>query len=129
MMSRSIPAYRSNVVDAHKARYAMLAARLASLAQIKEHARCTVDAMARNERRSDQPEKPRVLDGSVRDRRAQPSVLAAGRDLQEPAHRPNVALAPVRFNELVDPSDLPSAEPGLHRLPSTPVTQLASRVH
>jgi len=31
--------------------------------------------------------------------------------VEERAHRPNVVLTDVRFDELVDPSDLPTAEP------------------
>jgi len=42
MVSRSIPAHRSNLVDAHKPHHTMLAARLPSLAEIEEYSRCTV---------------------------------------------------------------------------------------
>jgi len=67
------------------------------------------NAVTRDEGRPDQPQKTCILKGTVRDRRVQPGVVTAGSDLQEAAHRPNVMLTGIRFNELVDPSDLPSA--------------------
>jgi hypothetical protein len=53
---------------------------------------------------------------------AQFSVVTAGSDLQEPVYRPSVMLTGFRFSELVDASDLRSAEPDWHRLPSVVVT-------
>src|SRR5579863_8717297 len=133
MVSYSIPADRSNLVDTHKPRHAMLAACLPSLAEIEKDPRCAVNAVTRDEGRSDQPQKPCILKGTVRDRRLQPGVVPAGSDLQEPAQRPNVVFGRIGFDELVDPSvdpsDFPSAELGWHRLLSVPVVPLESRVH
>jgi len=85
----------------HQPRDAMLAAGLSRFTQIQEDPRGAIDAMARDERRSDQTKQPGVLLSPVRDRLLQPVVVAARGYLENPTQRLHAVSISIRFDELV----------------------------
>jgi len=73
--------------------------------EIQEHARRTVDAATRRVRRTNQLQQSLVFLGPRAHRLVHPGVEAAGRDLQDPTHRPHLELGPVSVDERVPYSD------------------------
>ena len=71
---------------AHQSRDAMLATGLASFTQIEEDARRAVDAVARDERRTNQPKQSGVLLRAIRDGLQQPLVIAARGYFEDATH-------------------------------------------
>jgi hypothetical protein len=78
---RSIAMLGAKSVLAHQPFKSMLAAGLASLSQIQNHARCAMDAVIFNKGRANHAQQPRVLFGSVRYGVLEPLVVATGRNL------------------------------------------------
>jgi DNA polymerase III beta subunit, N-terminal domain len=85
----------------------MLTTGFARFPEIEEHSRRSIDAMARLEGRSDQPEQSSVFFSSVGDRVVQPGVIAATSDPQGVAHRLDVVLLAMCLDERVYPSCSP----------------------
>jgi hypothetical protein len=110
MVPGSIATYGADLVDAHEARHAVLAAGLSGVSKIEEHAWGTVNPVAGDQRCADQAEESRVLLGSRRDRVTQPSVVPAGSNLKESAQRLYLVLPAVCFGERIDAADLPNAD-------------------
>jgi len=92
---------RAQVGFAHEPRDTMLAAGLASFAQIEEDARGTVDAVARGEGRTNQTKQPGVLLRAVRNRLVKPRVVAARGHAEDATHRPRAVPVSIRFDEFV----------------------------
>lgn len=78
---------RPQIGFGHQLRHAMLAAGLPILPQLEEDPENTIDALARDERRLDQPQESGILDGAVRTRLLQPLVVAAWRHLERATYR------------------------------------------
>lgn len=98
---RAIAVQRSQPMLAHQPRNAMLAAGLAGLAQIEEHTRRPVDALAGDERRANQAQQAGVLLGAVRQRLLPPGVVATGRDLEHAAQHLNRECRALRLDEFI----------------------------
>jgi HPt (histidine-containing phosphotransfer) domain-containing protein len=79
----------------------MLAAGLAGLTQIQEDARRAIDALARNERSTDQAKESGVLLPSLRNWLPEPVVVSTWSHVEKPAHRIHGVLASVGLNELI----------------------------
>src|SRR4051794_25340242 len=84
----------------------MLAARFPGFSEIEKYSRRSVDAMTCDERRSDQTQESYVILGPVRHRLLQPCVVAAWRHRHHTAHRPDVMLTTMCFDELVGAAGL-----------------------
>lgn len=89
-MTRAIAMERSNPVDSHQPRDAVLAAGFPSFPEVKKHPRRPVNSMARLKRRADQPQQSRILLRTIRYGLLNPRVVAAWRDTQQAAHRSDV---------------------------------------
>src|SRR5258706_6841947 len=107
----------------------MLAARLSSFAQIQEHSRRPIDAVASIERRTDKLQQPCIVSCSLALGLLQPGVVATGRHLEQPAHHPNVELAAVYLHELINLSCSSRTELLGHRRSPAPHMAQDSRVH
>jgi hypothetical protein len=75
----------------------------------------SVDSITSIERRADQLQKPRVLDRPAALRSLQPRVIAAVRNLQKPAHLPDLVLVAMGPDELIDSPRSSRAELRGHR--------------
>jgi hypothetical protein len=88
----TVSSHGSDLVRAHQPRDAMLAARLSGFTQVEEHSRRTINAITGIERRADKLQKPCIFACSVTLGLLHPGVVAAGRDLEYPAHHSYVIL-------------------------------------
>lgn len=100
-MARAVSMQRSQTILTHQACNPMLAARLAVLTQVLQDPRCAIDAMAGDERGTNQSEKSSVFMGSARDWLPKPCVVPRASDTEDPAHGRHVEFVTVQFNELV----------------------------
>src|SRR5688572_21522199 len=98
---------RPQIGLAHQSCDAMLATGLSGLAQIEEDARGAVDAVTRDERRTNEAQQPGVLLSAIRNRLLQPVVVPAWRYLEYAAHRLHAVPVSIRLNELVGRADSP----------------------
>jgi len=89
-------------VFAHEARHTMLATSFPGLPKVQKDARGTVNAVAGIERRSNQPQQPRVFLSAHRYWALKPRVKAAPRNSENLAHYLNTVLFPVRFDEFIN---------------------------
>ena len=112
---RAIAMKRPQIVLAHQPRDTMLAASLSCLTQVQEHARGAVDALTRDERRTDQAEQPRVLLGPIGDRLVEPCVVASGGHSEHATHRLHAELVPMGLDERVRRADSPGTQSSGHQ--------------
>lgn len=89
----AIPVQGTQPVLPHEAGHPVLAAGLARLSEIQEHAWCAVDALARDERRSDQPQQPGVLVSPPRQGLLERRVVPARRHVEYTAQRLHAVLS------------------------------------
>lgn len=129
VVTDSIPSQCSDFIHPHQPHHTVLAASLAGLPKVEEYSGRSVDTVACRERRADQPQEPKVFEGSLTDRLLKPGVVPTRCHLQHPAHRSNVEALVVGFNEFVSLSDLPVTRFCTHRHSSMLETPLDSRVH
>jgi hypothetical protein len=95
---------------AHQPRHAVLAACLPGLAQVEEHPRCSVDALAGRVRRPDEMEQALVLLRSVRERLQEPRVVATRCDAEHATHQAYSELLLIGLDERVDHGDAPRTQ-------------------
>jgi hypothetical protein len=107
----------------------MFATRLARFAQIQEHSRRAVYAVAGIERRADQLQQSRIVSRSLTLRLLQPGVVAARRDLEYSAHKPDVESVAVEPHELINLPCSSRTEFRDHRRSPAPLLAQELRVH
>lgn len=115
--ARSITVECLDLVRTHDARDAVLAAGFACLSKIQEYSGRSIDAMACAVRSANQPQQPCILNGSVGERLALPSVVSSACHIQEPAHSLDIAFVAVRLYEPVNSTDIPRSRSTGHWLP------------
>jgi hypothetical protein len=94
---------------------AVLATGLSRFTQIEEDARGTENAVARDERRSNQSQESSILLDVVGNRLLQPLVVAARGDTKHPTHGLHAVTTSMGLDELVRRADAPGAWLGGHR--------------
>jgi hypothetical protein len=83
----------------------MLAAGLAGFTQIEKDARSAIDAMTRDERRSNESKQPGVFLRAVRDRLLQPIIVAARGHFEDATHALDAVPDSMSLDEFVRRTD------------------------